>query len=147
MKIKRQSIYLAGRYRSKWGVLGKLWHIYKAGIKGIELAHQGYVVFNPIVNWGIFGLFDNDHEFWIAAGLKLLKDHEIIYMMHGWQTSTGACQELREAASRGLRVWYDGSYLNDIWSKEPTFIGGHEALEPCTEPVTVPYKLEPEVKL
>ena len=149
MKIKRQSIYLAGRYRSKWGVLGKLWHIYKAGIKGIELAHQGYVVFNPIVNWGIFGLFDNDHEFWIAAGLKLLKDHEIIYMMHGWQTSTGACQELLEAEKHGLKVWYEWPVGKDVQVHNSVGFpvdANSPILEGCTEPVTVPYKLEPEVK-
>ena len=164
MKIKRQSIYLAGRYRSKWGALGKLWHIYKAGIKGIELAHQGYVVFNPIVNWGIFGLFDNDHEFWIAAGLKLLKDHEIIYMMRNSSHSQGAIMEWREAKRRGMEIQYefigdevflelmqqvaeaeDNCILYGDGSK-PNLGRPINAIEPCTEPVTVPYKLEPEVK-
>ena len=113
-KVRRQSVYIAGKYRSKYGFIGRLWHVWKAGQAGMRLKAQGYVCFNPIVNWGLFGLFDKDDTFWLAAGLKLLPDHEIIYMMEGWEESEGAVMEWHEAIKRKLQIQYENKILASI---------------------------------
>jgi len=154
MKVKRQSIFVSGAYRSKWGKLGVVWNIFKAWRAGRKLVRQGYSVFVPHLNTALMDDLQ-PVDFFLNCCLKELPNFEIIFMMRNWQNSIGAKEELAEAKRRGMEVWYEDindaidfsgftpiSEMERIIDSNPNW----GKLEGCTEPVTVPYKLEPEVK-
>lgn len=101
--MKRQVIYISGAYRSRYGVIGRLINIWKARRAAVELARQGYCVFCPHLNWGLFDGHRED-EFWLKCGLKMLPKAQIIYMLKGWGRSEGAKSEYQMALKRGLKV-------------------------------------------
>ena len=72
--------------------------------KANELKAQSYIPVNPFEN----RLEDNakyhDH---MKADLKMLLDCQIIFMMDGWQKSSGCNVELDVAVSTGIKVIYE----------------------------------------
>jgi hypothetical protein len=107
MKVKRQSIYLAGCYRSQWGVIGEIINIIKAYRVGRRLTKQGYCVYIPHMNTALMDIGCNTDQFFLDCGIKMLKKFEIIYMMSGWRKSIGAILEYGEAKKSGMTVWYE----------------------------------------
>jgi hypothetical protein len=147
MKVKRQIVFISGKYRSKYGIIGRAVNIIKAYRAGRRLVKQGYSCYIPHMNTALMdGLQDED--WFLEATLKMLKHCQAVYMMSGWQSSIGACLELHEAKKRGIEVWYEDIDdtlpdaarrcieaqidMNPNWGK----------LEPCTGPVNM--KLEPK---
>ena len=152
-KPNRQSVFISGPYRSKWGLAGVIWNIFKAWRAGRKLVREGYSVFVPHLNTALMdGLQPVD--FFLNCCLKELPNFEVIYMMRGWEKSEGAREELAEARRRGLKVVY---WHEEILKAErdkiiqafgiPESILGMQSkpiIEDCTQPVNVTYKLEPQ---
>lgn len=99
-------VYICGAYRSRWGLPGVLWHIWKARQATIRLAEQGYVVFSSHLNWGLFD-GHRDIRFWLDCGLKMLERCDAIYLMKGWTESNGSCAELERADELGLKIMWE----------------------------------------
>ena len=159
-KLKRQIVFVSGAYRSKYGIIGRAVNIWKAYRAGRRLVRQGYSCYIPHMNTALMDGLQSE-DWFLEATLKMLPKCQIIYMMKGWENSEGAKMELLEADKRGMDIIYE--YKNeDLHQFSPAdIIRGYtlkdvEAiidsnpnwgkLAGCTEPVTVPYKLEPEVK-
>ena len=162
-KLKRQIVFVSGPYRSKWGLPGRTLHIIKAYIAGRRLVRQGYSCYIPHMNTALMDGLQSE-DWFLEATLKMLPKCQIIYMMRNSSHSQGAIMEWREAKRRGMEIQYefigdevflelmqqvaeaeDNCILYGDGSK-PNLGRPINAIEPCTEPVTVPYKLEPEVK-
>ena len=118
MRVKRQIVYIAGKYRSRWGLPGRTWHIYKAWLAGRRLVKQGYSVYVPHLNTVFMDKLQPD-EFFLDATIKMLPKCQIIYMMSGWESSVGAVQEYQEAKKRGMTIWYEDvdDTLEDVQSR------------------------------
>ena len=141
-KLKRQIIFVSGAYRSKYGIIGRAVNIWKAYQVGRRLVRQGYSCYIPHMNTALMDGLQSE-DWFLEATLKMLKHCQILFLMRGWQQSMGARAEWREANERGLTIIFeDGSESVDKYG-----MPDWDAIEPCTEPVTVPYKLEPEVKV
>lgn len=108
MKLKRQIVYESAPYRSKWGLLGRLWNVYKAVKDARTVAKQGYCVFVPHL-WALLDpLGQVGEDFWLQCGLKMIPKCQIIRMRKGWEKSAGAWGEWYDAQQYGLKVWYEG---------------------------------------
>ena len=115
MKVKRQIVYIAGKYRSRWGIIGRAINIWKARQAAIKMWKLGYTTICPHLNTAFFDGKAPD-EIWLEGDLKILAKCHIVYMLKGWQNSTGAREEWREATERGLTVIFeDESESVDKW--------------------------------
>ena len=72
------------------------------------LVAQGYQPINPS-NLDIT-FPDLSYEEYMTLDYKLLEMCEGIFMIHGWQSSKGACAELTYAKSLGKKIIYQDYY-------------------------------------
>ncbi len=94
-------LYLSGPYRGH-----EFANIVQAWATAQRLWLAGHVVFCPHLN--TMGMYGAD---FIAGGLEILGrlgPDDGIYMMKGWESSTGAQMELRQAREQGLQVYIEG---------------------------------------
>lgn len=75
------------------------------------LANKGAHVVTPLYNHFLLGMFPemgSDYEFWKSYSLDLLRrcDKLLVLKLHGWQTSTGVCEEIRVAEELQLPIEY-----------------------------------------
>ena len=126
--MKRQIVYVAGAYRSKWGLPGKIVNIWKAYRTGRKLVRQGYCTYIPHMNTALMDIGLQDDQFFLDCGIKMLPKCQIIYMMKGFEYSDGACAELKEAQRRGLTVWYEDKPVEIVAMYDPC----EYKLEPIT---------------
>jgi hypothetical protein len=114
--MKRQIVFVAGKYRSKYGIIGRAWNIWKAYQAGRCLVEQGYSVYIPHCNTMFMDGLRPD-EWFIQSTLKMLPKCHVIYMLKGWRDSVGACAEFQEAVIRGLDVWYEDESDYPVWTE------------------------------
>ncbi len=100
-------IYICGPYRSRWGLPGILWHIYKARRAAVRLSEKGYVVFTPHLNWGLFDGHQPD-KFWLGCGLAMLVKCDTIFLLKGWHKSKGSLAEVNKALDLKLEIVHEG---------------------------------------
>jgi hypothetical protein len=114
--MRRQIVFISGKYRSKWGIIGRIINIWKAYQAGRRLVRQGYTVYIPHMNTALMdGLKSED--WFIQSTLKMLPKCHSILMLKGWRDSVGACEEFKEAWVRGLDVWYEDESDYPIWTE------------------------------
>lgn len=113
-KVKRQSVFISGSYRSRWDLPGVIWNIFKAWRCGRKLVRQGYSVFIPHLNTALMDDLQ-PAEFFLECCKKELPNFEVIYMMKGWEKSEGAKEELAEAKKRGMTIWYE-DFGDTLWT-------------------------------
>ena len=106
MTVKRQIVFVSGPYRSKYGLVGRVINIWKAYQAGRKLVKQGYSVYIPHMNTCLMDGLQSE-EWFLDATLKMLPKCQIIYMMKGWESSTGAKFEILEADYRHLQIMYE----------------------------------------
>lgn len=68
-----------------------------------RLLEQGYIVINPVKNEGF------SYREYINMGLCELMHCEAIYLLKGWEKSSGAILEHNYAATVGMRIIKEGS--------------------------------------
>ncbi len=98
-------IYVAGAYRAKteWGVAE---NIRRAELAAIELWKKGWAVICPHKNTAFFGGACDD-SIWLLGDIEMLRRCDAIYMLPGWENSTGARAEHEVALAAGLLVLYE----------------------------------------
>ena len=70
-----------------------------------RLQAAGYQVINPFPLNQVIP--DGTHEEYMKACLPLMDLCEGIYMMDGWENSTGACREYGYALGKSMQVIYE----------------------------------------
>ncbi len=98
-------IFVSGAYRAE-NQLGVERNIRYAESAAIDLWKQGWAVYCPHKNTAHFDGILPD-EVWLEANLEILKRCDAIYMLKGWQKSTGAIAEYQLADTLGLGVYYE----------------------------------------
>lgn len=101
-------VYLSGKYS---GDIEE--NLKTARINAINLWEQGYTVLTPHLNTQHF---EKDclcvYDDYIAGDLSLLSRCDVIYMMDGWEDSSGAKMERDYAKSQNIPVVYNDLELH-----------------------------------
>lgn len=115
-KVERMPIaYIAGPYRSRWGIIGRIINILKARQTSIKLWQWGYAVICPHMNTALFDGKAPD-DVWLKGDLEFIRrlhckhgktPSDVIYMMKDFSNSIGALKELELAKKCGLEVLYE----------------------------------------
>jgi len=99
-------IYIAGPYRAptEWGLEQNLRHVEDAAIM---LWRDGWAVIAPHKNTAHFGGACWD-SVWLEGDIEILKRCDAIFMVKGWEKSTGATAELKVAKAQGMEIYFEG---------------------------------------
>ena len=107
--MKGETIYVAGPMRGH--------HCYNFKnffFRQVEFERSGYTVINPAeldcIRWMEDGwLFTEDkYEEIIELDCKMIREEaDILFVLHGWETSKGANREIAEAEKKGILVAYE----------------------------------------
>ena len=98
--------YIAGPYRSKWGLPGRILNILRARKVAKKYWKKGYAVVCPHMNSALMDGVVPDQSF-LDGDIEILKHCDVIVMMHSWRWSRGAVDEWEFAKSSNLQVIYD----------------------------------------
>jgi hypothetical protein len=98
-------IYIAGPYRSKWGLPGRIINIIKARRWAKLYWRCGYAVICPHSNSALMDGVVPDILF-LNGGLEILKKCDMVVMIPGWEKSEGAIKEREFALKVGVPVTY-----------------------------------------
>ncbi len=96
-------VYVAGPYRSKWGIVGRAINIIKARKVAKELWQAGYAVICPHSNTAFFDGIVTD-EMVLKGDIEILKRCDFIAMMPGYKKSKGAVTEYDFAVGNNIPV-------------------------------------------
>jgi hypothetical protein len=96
-------VFVSGPYRGD--VSG---NIERAKQVAIRLWKLGYAVVCPHLNTAHFDGICPD-ETWLKGDLEIMSRCDAVYMMAGWDTSTGATAERQEAINQGKIIIYESS--------------------------------------
>ena len=97
--------YIAGPYRSDT-ISGVVENIRKAEKVAIKYWKKGYAVICPHKNTALLDGVCDDNV-WLKGDIEILKRCDVIVMMEGWETSSGALAELVFAKTNGIEYIYD----------------------------------------
>ena len=99
----RPLVYIAGPFRAKTPFLIEE-NIRSAERIGLKVCEYGAVALIPHT---MYRFFQNSlpDDFWLDAGLDLLRKCDAIVMGPGWTTSTGSCREREVAVLLKLPVF------------------------------------------
>lgn len=99
-------IYVAGPYRSARGIDGIFENIVLARRYARSIWLRGDVAICPHMNTAFMDSDDVPSDVWLEGDLLMLGRCDGIAMIPGWESSTGATDELEFAMSRGLDIEY-----------------------------------------
>jgi len=116
MNRRKVVVYLAGKYS---GDIHE--NIAQARAKAIELWNIGYTVICPHLNTIHFEI-DCDIEYaeYIKGDQEILRRCDAIFMLEGWEQSSGAVKEYEEAMILGVPIFYDIEGLETWYHGKPT---------------------------
>ena len=103
----KKIIYVSGHYRGDGKPNTIYNNIQKARIVSERLWSEGWVVLTPHLNTAFLDGVCSD-DVWLEGDLLLLERcADAIYMLKGWETSSGACDEHAHACEKDIRVIYE----------------------------------------
>jgi len=98
-------IYVAGPFRAK-----NAWEI-ECNVRRAEDAAAllvmefGLMPLIPHANTRFFHGMGSDDSFWLEGTLEMMRRCDAVYMLDGWEASSGSCGEKAEAERLGIRVF------------------------------------------
>ncbi len=103
-QLPKKLVYIAGPLMGAhaWGIHE---NIYRAAQIGFEVAKLGAYPVIPHTNTGSVFMGTMDAEFWYAGTLELMRRCDALVMVPGWEKSTGAAAEAKEASERGMPIF------------------------------------------
>jgi hypothetical protein len=102
-------VYIAGPYRSKWGLPGRVINIIRARRWAKLYWRCGYAAVCPHSNSALMDGVVPDILF-LNGGLEILKKCDMVVMIPGWEKSEGAIKEREFALKVGVPVTYGDDY-------------------------------------
>jgi hypothetical protein len=103
-------VYIAGRYRDERGEFYVRCNIREAERAALIVWIYGGVALCPHKNTaGLGGAHNLPDKTWLDGDLELLKRCDAIWMIPGWQSSSGATAEEEFAREIGIKVFYNQS--------------------------------------
>lgn len=108
----KRVVYIAGPYRAKceWDVVQ---NIRAAESLALSVWRLGAVALCPHKNTALFGGAADD-SYWLEGDLELLRRSDAVVLVKGWESSSGAIEEVLHAIYRDIPVFTDLNYLA-IW--------------------------------
>jgi hypothetical protein len=103
-------IYIAGPYRADTE-RGIIENIRKAEAVAIEVWKAGYVALCPHMNTRLFGGICPD-EVWLEGTLELMSRCDGVFLVPGWETSSGTIAEIQEAKNMDIPVFINVEELS-----------------------------------
>ena len=103
-----KKVYIAGKFRAK-----NRWEqaqaIRRAEVGGMAVAEIGCI---PVIPHTLYGNWDGTltDQFWLDATLELMLMCDAVFVVEGWETSTGTKGEIERAEIESMPVFYIGSY-------------------------------------
>ena len=97
-------IYVSGAYRSKYGLMGVLWNIYKARRVALRLWRENWIVICPHLNTF---LFPEDGIDYINGDCEIVRRCDAIFMLRGFRNSKGAMIEYGIALHHKKEIIYE----------------------------------------
>lgn len=95
-------VYIAGPYRGDVDA-----NIQRAREVAIEMWRMGYTVFCPHLNTAHFEIDCGVEDArYLQGDLEILARCDAMVLIHGWEKSSGAKDELAFARAKGILVWY-----------------------------------------
>jgi len=108
-KKKIPIIYIAGPYRSKYGLPGRILNIYRARKLAKRVWAAGYYAICPHMNSALMDGVAPDQQF-LDGDIEILKKCDAILMMKGFRNSSGAIEEREQASRAGITIIHE---IND----------------------------------
>jgi hypothetical protein len=97
--------YVAGPYRSKWGIIGICINIIRAWRIARELWKMGYIVICPHTNCILMSGEDIPEDYFLTGDMELLKKCDLMVLIPGWPDSKGTISEILLAHKINLPVY------------------------------------------
>ena len=97
--------YVAGKYRDPRGEYYVLENIFRARRVAVALWRMGFAVFCPHTNTAMMGGAAPD-DVWLNGDKEILSRSDLIVMVPGWQSSTGASDEHSLADTLSIPRYY-----------------------------------------
>lgn len=109
-------VYVAGPFRSPYGFHGIVQNIRRAEAVALELWLAGYTAVCPHLNTANFQDSLPD-DVWLDGDLRILERCDAVFLVPGWESSSGTNAEIRHAKEIGIPVFADLDKINE-WAKE-----------------------------
>lgn len=108
MEKKIKLVYVAGKYRSKWGFFGVAKNILRAWYYGRKVAKTGLF---PVVPHGNTAFFDFgwpkiSDDLILPACIEIMKRCDAVYVMPRYIESKGTMAEIDAAKKAGIPVFF-----------------------------------------
>lgn len=97
-------IYVCGPYRANT-VFGIYQNIQRAKERSIEIVRKGYYPVVPHLCTGFLDGLADDDSFFLPSGIELMRRCDAVYLVSGWQNSSGSLAEIKEALSLQIPVY------------------------------------------
>lgn len=104
--MKPVLVYVVGPYRSRFGVIGRAWNIFRAWRTGRALARLGLVPVVPHMSCAFYDDLQPD-AFWLEGTKELMRRCDAVFCMPSWESSEGSRGEVNESERIGLPVLVD----------------------------------------
>ena len=97
--------YVAGPYRSKYGLPGVIINIIRAWRIARKLWRMGYCVICPHANSALMSAKDIPETRFLEGDILLMLQCHVVVLAPGWWDSSGAMEEIRIATEAGIPVY------------------------------------------
>jgi hypothetical protein len=99
-------VYACGPYRSRFGIVGRIWNIIQAWFAGRAIAKAGGLPVVPHCSCALYDDLQSD-DFWLAGTMQMMRGCQAVYLMPSWRRSEGSRAEYDEAERLGMPVFHD----------------------------------------
>ncbi len=110
-------IYIAGPYRDKRGEWYVVQNIRAAEDAAVFVWQSGGVALCPHKNTALFGGAADD-SVWLKGDLELLRRCDAIFLVPGWESSSGTQAEVKFAAQQDIPILETDSELIDFLAED-----------------------------
>ena len=113
--LRNVVLYVAGPYRADTIYKIKK-NIERAEEVAMDIWRSGFSVICPHKNTAFFdGELSDDS--WMIGGLEVLKRCDGLYLINGWEYSTGSVKEMEYARDNGIPIFHDISHAVEYFKE------------------------------